>query len=212
MTLFKPSLFLSRLIVMAEGRIVYGEKFHQGLNVIYGENASGKSTILEFIFHALGGDGARFKQEARLCDKVLAEVFLNSEKVTLSRDVDHATRMPTYVFWGGIDEAVKSSTIGWQKYSYNRSASKDSFSDVMFRALGMPKVPSSDKSNITMYQLLRTMYEDQMSSPAEILKHDDFDQMLTRQTIGELICGVYDPQLYEHCSGSATVRHFGGFA
>jgi len=48
--LFKPSLFLNRLVIKEEQYIVYDEKFHNGVNIIRGDNSSGKSTIMELIF------------------------------------------------------------------------------------------------------------------------------------------------------------------
>jgi len=55
MTLINPSLFLNRLIVFYNGKTIYDEKFNKGVNIICGENSSGKSTITELIFFALGG-------------------------------------------------------------------------------------------------------------------------------------------------------------
>jgi VIT1/CCC1 family predicted Fe2+/Mn2+ transporter len=50
------SLFLNRLVILTqEGRIAYDEKFHRGVNIIRGDNSSGKSTISHFIFYVLGG-------------------------------------------------------------------------------------------------------------------------------------------------------------
>ena len=52
-TLFKSFLMLKRLAVFRAGSPVYDEVFHEGVNIIRGENGSGKSTIMDFIFHVL---------------------------------------------------------------------------------------------------------------------------------------------------------------
>ena len=53
----KPYLFLNRLIITSyTGAISYDQVFHKGVNIIRGKNSSGKSTISNFIFFALGGD------------------------------------------------------------------------------------------------------------------------------------------------------------
>ena len=54
------NLHLNRLIVYTNhGEVAYDEKFHQGINIICGDNSSGKSTITHFIFFALGGEYGR---------------------------------------------------------------------------------------------------------------------------------------------------------
>lgn len=55
MTMYKPTLEIKKLIVTARGESVFSADFHSGLNVIRGENSSGKSTIMDFLFYALGG-------------------------------------------------------------------------------------------------------------------------------------------------------------
>jgi predicted ATPase len=71
---FDPSLLISRLVVDAAGRSVYDERFHPGVNIIRGENSSGKSTILNFIFYALGGDLTDWSDAALRCSQVSVEV------------------------------------------------------------------------------------------------------------------------------------------
>ena len=45
------NLFLRRLVIYTnEGNIAYDETFHKGINIICGDNSSGKSTITHFIF------------------------------------------------------------------------------------------------------------------------------------------------------------------
>ena len=196
MTLHKPSIFLSRLLIHASGRSVYDQKFREGVNVLYGENASGKSTILDFIFFVLGGESPRWKPPALRCENVIAEVLVNGEALTLSRAVSEARQQPLSIYWGPVQEALESAAEGWETYPYRRTNNKDSFSQVLFKALEMPEVPADDSSNITMHQILRLIYEDQMSSPEDMFRHDEFDRELTKETVGELLCGVYDPKLY----------------
>lgn len=196
MTLHKPSLFLDRLVVQASGKSVYDQEFSEGLNVIFGENASGKSTVLEFIFYVLGGEIPRWKEIALHCDEIFAGVRVNGTPLTLSREVTDARQRPLSIFWGPIDKALESAAEGWEIFPYRRSSAKDSFSQVLFKALEMPEVPADDSSNITMHQVLRLVYQDQMSSPEDMFRPDEFDRELTKETMGELVCGIYDPQLY----------------
>ena len=50
MTRFDPSLIVTRLIVQRNEYFVYDENFHAGVNVVRGENSSGKSTVLNCIY------------------------------------------------------------------------------------------------------------------------------------------------------------------
>ena len=72
MTLFKPALFLQRLVIVRHGLTVYDQVFHTGVNIIRGTNSHGKSTIANFIFYVLGGDVSRWTPEAETCDFVFA--------------------------------------------------------------------------------------------------------------------------------------------
>lgn len=198
MTLINPSLFLNRLVVFYKGKAVYDEKFNKGVNIICGENSSGKSTITELIFFALGGEISRWKREASLCDSVFAEVIINGALVTLKREISSKTRRPMEIFWGGISDAFRSSPENWQKYSFQRSVSKESFSQCLFRALKLPEVRGDGSSNITMHQILRIIYCDQMTPADRLFRFEQFDSALHRRTIGDLLCGVYSNALYEN--------------
>lgn len=47
--MMQNNLFLNRLIIMTEeGETAYDEYFHKGVNIIHGQNSSGKSTIIRF--------------------------------------------------------------------------------------------------------------------------------------------------------------------
>lgn len=53
MTMFKPNLRVSELQVNVSGKIAFKERFHSGLNIIRGQNSSGKSTIMDFLYYGL---------------------------------------------------------------------------------------------------------------------------------------------------------------
>ena len=197
MTLSKSLLMLRQLIVFRNGRSVYDEMFHPGVNIIRGTNSSGKSTIADFIFFILGGDVHKWKPEAEACDFVVAEIMVNDSILSLRREVTDASRQGMSIFWGKLDEALKSNAIGWQHYPYQQSSNKDSFSTILFNTLGFPDVRGELGSNITMHQLLRLLYVDQLSSVQYLMRDEKFDQPLTRKAIGDLLFGIYDDALYE---------------
>src|ERR1700694_3115102 len=98
MTRFEPTLIVKRLVVERNGQPVYDEPFHIGVNVIRGENSSGKSTILNFIYYGLGGDLADWSDIALLCTRVFVEVSLNGMVATLSREISSQNGQPMEIF------------------------------------------------------------------------------------------------------------------
>ncbi|MDB5578898.1 MAG: hypothetical protein JWR80_4074 [Bradyrhizobium sp.] len=195
-----PSLRLARLVVLKDGKRAYDEHFHRGVNIIRGVpgkgNSVGKSTIADLIFYALGGDVTQWKHEAGLCDFVFAEVFLNGVTVTLRREISVSSQQPMWIYFGAFEESSAVGADGWQRYTYRRLMDRESFTQVLFRLMGMPEVPAEAEANITMHQLLRLMYVDQMTPVDRIFRFEAKDSALRRQAVGDLACGVFDERLY----------------
>lgn len=192
-----PRLALKRLIVFRNNHVAYDELFHDGINILHSEtNSCGKSSILDFIFFALGGEVGNWKEYAGRCNLVYAEVLLNDATVTLRRETS-AKNTPIYVYFGDYAEAQKMPLENWQKCPLRRQNNNFSFTEVMFKALGIPQIKGSEDSNITMHQLLRVLYVDQMTSVQRIFRVEDFDPPITRQAIGNLICGIGGYNLFE---------------
>ena len=192
MTRYDPTLIVTRTVVERNGLIAYDEKFHPGVNVIRGENSSGKSTVMNMIFYGLGGDLTAWSNEALLCSRVLVEVQLNGKVATLSRDISSESGRPMEIFGGEYELAKRSPISEWARYPYNRSQNKESFSQVLFRLLGIPEVASEATGNLTMYQILRLLYADQLSPVENLFRFDRFDPPTLRDAIGRLLCGAYE--------------------
>lgn len=189
-------LKLDRLIVMKSGQRAYDQKFHSGLNIIHGSNGSGKSSILDFIFFALGGNLTKWKPVAQRCDSVFAEVSANGTKLSLRRDVSNDSNQPMFIYFGALQDGLEAAADGWQRYSYSRSDHSKTFSQVLFKALGLPEIPGDEGSNITMHQILRLVYVDQTTPFQRIFRSEDFDPRDTREAVSELLCGIGNNQLY----------------
>lgn len=194
------SFFVNRLYVLTtEGKVAYDEQFHHGVNIIRGANSSGKSTITHLLFYGLGGDYTQFVEHARHCSKVMVEVSMDHATLTLSRPIEKdregkvLSQRPMTIYWGTLDEALQgvcqSSTFG-----YKSSDNKSSFSNVLFETMEMPIVQGD--SNITMHQLLRLLYIDQESPTASLFYFEQFDNQTTRETVADLLLGIFDKDLY----------------
>lgn len=197
MTQNRPYLFLNRLVVVTHtGVTAYDETFHLGVNIIRGVNSSGKSTIANFIFFILGGNFENWTTEALKCREVFAEVDINGAVLTLRRYIGEGANKPMNIFWGNY-EASRKNAIEWQTYPYRQTAQITSYTNILFKALNFPEVKNTETdSNITMHQLLRLMYIDQDTPTQSLFRFERFDLPLTRQTIAEVLLGVYDDILY----------------
>lgn len=124
MTRFEPTLIVKRLVVERREAVVYDERFHAGVNVVRGENSSGKSTVLNFIFYGLGGDLSDWSAVARLCSRVIVEVSLNGLSATLSREISETSGLqPMDIFGGAYDDAKSAPRSEWLRFPYKGGAS-----------------------------------------------------------------------------------------
>jgi hypothetical protein len=197
MTFREPLLSLRRLVILYKGVRVYDQGFLDGVNIIRGRNSSGKSSIVDFIFFALGGDFVSWKPEEERCENVVAELEINATVVTVGRRVEKLRMQPMEIFWGTLDQGMAAPFTGWQTFPFRRSETKESFSQLLFRLLGFPLVRGEGESNITMHQVLRLICVDQLSSVLSVFRDEEFDSPLTRKTVGDLLYGIYDDRLYE---------------
>ncbi|WP_298954595.1 AAA family ATPase [uncultured Nonlabens sp.] len=192
------NLKINRLrIITNNGKVSYDEKFQSGINIIRGDNSSGKSTISHFIFYVLGGSMTNWVDEALKCDYVIAEVNVNGSMMTIKRYVNKAPGQPMYITFNTLEFILDATSeeIEWVKYPYNTTTNKKSFSNLFFELLDIPIVYGD--ANITMHQLLRLLYVDQDSPTNSLFLFEPFDSSLTRQTIAELLLGVYQTELYD---------------
>jgi len=196
MTLLSPTLIVSELAVFKDSRRVLDISFHEGLNIVRGQNSSGKTTTLDFVAHTLGAEDIPWKKEALLCDYSMLEVALNGRLVTLRRDVSESSQRPMYIFWGSLADALKAPITAWELYPFRRSQNKLSFTQSLLVALELPEAQGDGASNLTMHQFLRVLYADQPSLHSPIFRIDAFDNALTRETVGNYLSGVYNDKLY----------------
>lgn len=198
MTLFSPTIMVRRLVILKGAARVYDERFHAGVNIIRGENSSGKSTVLNILIHGLGGDITQWSEHALLCDRVLVEVELNGKTATLSREIARATKRPMDIFGGNVDVALQAPITEWRRYPYISTEGKQSFSQAIFALLDLPEVQTEASGKLTLHQLLRILYSDQLSPVENIFRFERFDAPIIREAVGRLLCGAYHPEIYEN--------------
>ena len=194
------SFFVNRLYVLTtEGKVAYDEEFHHGVNIIRGENSSGKSTITHLLFYGLGGEYTHFVNEVRQCSRVMVEVSIDGATLTLSRPIEQdaegriLTQRGMTIWWGSLEEVFRKNCES-QTFGYKTTANTCSFSNKLFEVMKMPVVQGDN--NITMYQLLRLLYIDQESPTQSLYYYEQFDSQTTRETAADLLMGIFDEKLY----------------
>lgn len=127
--------------------------FAQGLNIIYGDSATGKSSILECINYLLGSSKFIYDQEIESSVLyVMMQVWLSGAAYVIKRDIfDVNGQIEVY---SATLETM--SNIYPQKYSpnFNREGHDGYFSDFLLSALSMPSIkvrqaPTKDESPLT---------------------------------------------------------------
>jgi hypothetical protein len=188
-------LKLNKLLVSKDGVSVYSEEFHNGINIIRGHNSTGKSTVSNFIFYVLGGEFVDWLPEAASCNYVVAEIEVNEVIITIKRDIENTQRRPMSIYFGNITNALASNISGWSIYPYSKTEKTESFSQILFKALDFPEISTENQESITINQVLRLLYIDQLSSLDSLMRNEDFDSPLIRSAIGNLLLGTYDDTL-----------------
>jgi hypothetical protein len=196
---YDPRLIVKRLAVKRGASILYDEAYQTGVNVIRGDNSSGKSTILNFIFFALGGDldRAAWSEHALLGHHVWLEVELNGNPAVLRRQIDVSSQSAMEILGGRYEDAVSAPIEVWHRYPYARSKNQESFSQAIFRLLDMPDVAVEGSSSITIHQILRLLYADQLSPTESLFRFEGYDPENLREAVGNLLCGAFDTEIYE---------------
>lgn len=194
-------LKLNRFLVFFENKIIYDEKFHDGINVIKGAHSVGKSTLFDLIFFVLGGEIKReeWKFPITNCNEVKAEIEVNGKTLTLAREIVSSAKPKIRIYDGNYVDSTNNA-LSWLTFGPVRSDSRASFSEMLFDLLGWGQQKTESFNNLTMHQILRLSYLNQTSKTTrifreEIDKHGDNDS--TRKAIGEFLLGLDDLTSYD---------------
>jgi DNA repair exonuclease SbcCD ATPase subunit len=101
-----PYIIVQRLIIQGTAKH-YIAKFEEGLNLIWGDMDSGKSSILNLIDYCLGGKNASFLYgEMKLYGRVaFLEIDLNGQVMTFERDI-LSDSAPIKVYSGLLEDRL----------------------------------------------------------------------------------------------------------
>jgi len=189
---YSPTLIVNRLVVMKGHAFVYDQDFYAGVNIIRGVNGTGKSTIMDLLSYALGTEFKDWTREQACCDCTFVEVLFNKQQFTLKRQISPSGKEPMDIFEGNMDDSF-NDLINWYRYPNTRSANKESYSQKVFELLCLPQHKTDESQNLTIHQIMRLIYVDQVTQPTQLLNAEPlFDKSITRKAIGEYLLGLDD--------------------
>lgn len=194
---YKPTLIINKLILLDNlGNRLFEERFKHGINIVRGTNSSGKSTIANFLYFGLGGDFHNWTEAASQIQVVLIEIEIDNSPITLRRENITVSKQGMYIFWGTVDNSMKNLFDKWEFFPYQKTSTRVSYSNVLFNLMGFPEVKGEADNNLTMHQVLRLLYIDQISETQSFIRTENFDSAITRKTVEELLFGIYNNNLY----------------
>lgn len=195
--LIKPTLKVERLHVKRGSIITFDEDFHHGVNVLFGKNGSGKTSVIQLLMYGLGYEVPNWKEEAGLCDNIYVEIKVNGSPVTIRRKNNGSDKQSMDFCFSDMDTAFVSPHTNWFNYPY-AIGSKPSFSQQMFDVLGLPEAKAdANNNNVTLHQIYRLIYADQSNTSSAIFNNEPFDSAFKRESVGKYLLGLYDNELYD---------------
>lgn len=129
-----PFLMVKRFVVRSGSKFVYDQTFKLGINIIRGDNTTGKSTIVDLMYFALGAELTEWTTEQEKCDETLIEVRLNYQPYCLKREITETGKSAMYIYEGELDDALKEASK-WYRFPNVRSDSTQSYSQKLFELL-----------------------------------------------------------------------------
>lgn len=200
-----PYLKINKLILVGV-RKNYIIPFHPGVNIIYGDSDTGKSSILEFINYLLG------YSEIELADEVIASVYyaalditINGIDYTIKRDIFKKSEL-VEVYQCSFEDCDNHYP---SKYSPSYSSNNNAdgfFSDFLLESLNLPivkikKSPSkidSDMKRLGFRGLFKYCYlnQDEVGSKS-FLDLGNWVKVTTNQEVFKYIFNVLDSSIAE---------------
>jgi hypothetical protein len=195
--LIKPTLKVERLHVKRGSIIAFDECFHNGVNVLFGKNGSGKTSIIQLLMYGLGYEVPNWKEEAGLCDNIYLELKVNGNPVTIRRKNNGSDKQSMDFCFSGMNAALAAPLTNWFNYPY-AIGSRPSFSQQMFDVLGLPEAKAdANNNNVTLHQIFRLIYSDQSNTSSAVFNNEPFDSAFKRESVGKYLLGLYDNELYD---------------
>ena len=161
-------LLLKNLILHGH-RKDYRVTFHPGINIIYGDADTGKSSILRLVYYLLGGKQIKLDEEISSSVKyAVLEISVNGIPYCISRDIFNPTR-DIDVYSCAYSEISNSFPDRYKSSVTKGDDQNKSLSEFLLEALELPAVQlkqaptkdSSETARLSFLDLFKFIYLDQ---------------------------------------------------
>ncbi|USK36472.1 hypothetical protein LIT25_27315 (plasmid) [Bacillus sp. F19] len=153
-----PKLIINRLVLVGHDKD-YIVPFSAGINIIYGDSDTGKSSILNLINYLLGSSEVYMYDEIELKAKyALLEVSLNENIYTIKRNIFNSNEF-IEVFKSNLEEI---DTVFPLEYgpNYQKQGSSGFFSDFLLSSLNIPLIKVKEAPTKVESPMKRVSFRD----------------------------------------------------
>lgn len=198
-----PKLKVNYLVLVGTQKD-YIVEFKIGLNIIYGDSDTGKSSILSLINYCLGASSIdtyeEIEQKGQYC---LLEVELLGKVYTIKRDIfDRSAEIEVF---HGTYKTIESSFPKYYSPNYSQNREDGNFSEFMMRAMRIPIVkvkeaPSKDVTrmvHVSFRDIFKYIYLDQDKIGSKKIFGENYAYLTKLRETFKLMYNVLDSQITE---------------
>lgn len=198
-----PKLIVNRLILVGS-RKNYEVEFKKGLNIIYGDSDTGKSSILNLINYCLGASKVDFYDEIEITGiYCLLEVEFRGETHTIKRDIFKPNN-EIEVYKCKYNE-IDNFFPKYYSPNYSQTSEDGHFSDFLLSSMNIPiiklkEAPSKVDSKmirLSFRDLFKYNYLDQDKIGSKKIFGDNFSYLVKLRETFKLMFNVLDGQILE---------------
>lgn len=203
-----PSSILIHQLVVVGTRKNYTVNFNAGVNIIYGDSATGKSSILDLIDYLLGSKKFDLYPEITAAARyAVLDVTLNEVRYTIKREIFDPSR-PIEVYPCSFAEiekfAVKKYLPTFQRSS--KYSEMEFFSDFLLSALNLtnlkikqaPTKDDSDLVRLSFRDLFKYCYVDQDElGSKKYMRSDNYALQIKNAEVFKYLFNALDSQISE---------------
>ncbi len=198
-----PKLIVNHLIIKGH-RKDYFVPFQPGLNIIYGDSDTGKSSVLNLVNYCLGANKLELYSEIEIAGNVaLLEIELRGKVYTIRRDIFDA-KAEIEVFRSAF-ENIEEVFPQYYSPNYSNEGYDGYFSEFLLKNMNIPitkvkQAPSKEDSKmitLSFRDIFKYLYLDQDQVGNKRIFGDNFSRIVKLRETFKLMNNVLDSNITE---------------